>query len=257
MFPGGYVLKRSFDILLSSALLVLVLPAVLVAALAIRLTSPGPVLFRQLRAGRRFRSFHILKLRTMRVDLPGHAYTLGPDPRITPVGAFLRRTKIDELPQLWNVLRGDMSVVGPRPVRPELAREFRSHYNHLLRVRPGLTDPASVKYFRETDILAQHPDPLTHFKSVVTPDKIRISLDYLDRSTPLNDLKWVGHTAIVCIISGIFRLTNPAPQFLSLCFHRQPASHTRSRTFAARLTPDTISPPASAYTLSNRIRGLS
>ena len=251
------MLKRSFDILLSSGLLVLAAPALLTAALAIRLTSPGPIFFRQLRAGRSFRSFSILKLRTMRIDLPGHPYTLGPDPRITPVGAFLRRTKIDELPQLWNVLCGDMSLVGPRPVRPELAREFRPHYARLLRVRPGLTDPASVKYFRETDILAQHPDPLTHFKSVVTPDKIRISLDYLDRSTPLRDLKLVGHTAIVCILSGLFRMTNPIPASLSLRLSWQRTDHPKTRTFAARLAPDAIAPLSPAYTLSTRRTRLS
>ena len=209
---------------------------------------------RQQRAGRRFRSFHILKLRTMRVDMPGQPFTLGPDPRITRVGAFLRSTKIDELPQLLNVLRGDMALVGPRPVRPELAREFRPQYSRLLRVRPGLTDPASVKYFRETDILAQHPDPLGHFKSVVTPDKIRISLDYLDRSTPLHDLKWVGHTAVICIFAGFFRLTNSIPQAIARRRSWHPAPYTPSLTFTARFSPDTL---ASAFTLSARHRGLS
>ena len=133
------MVKRSFDIAFSAALLLCALPVLMLAALLIRLTSPGPVLFRQTRMGRGFRTFEILKLRTMAHAEGGLAFTFGPDPRITPIGAYLRRSKVDELPQLWNVLRGQMSLVGPRPVVPELAREFRDEYVFLLRARPGLT----------------------------------------------------------------------------------------------------------------------
>ena len=122
------MVKRSFDIAISATLLLFALPILVLAALLIRFTSPGPVLFRQTRMGRGFQTFEILKLRTMAHAEGGLAYTLGPDPRITPVGALLRRSKLDELPQLWNVIRGQMSLVGPRPVVPALTYEFREEY---------------------------------------------------------------------------------------------------------------------------------
>src|ERR1700678_2759666 len=121
---GGTVVKRLVDIAVSLALLLIASPVLALAALIILFTSPGPVLFRQVRMGCGFQPFEILKLRTMVHAQAGLAYTLGPDPRITPFGGLLRRTKLDELPQLWNVLWGEMSLVGPRPVIPELTREF-------------------------------------------------------------------------------------------------------------------------------------
>jgi lipopolysaccharide/colanic/teichoic acid biosynthesis glycosyltransferase len=151
--------------------------------------------------GRRFRSFQLFKLRTMCVSNEGPAYTLGEDVRITRSGRWLRRLKFDELPQLLNVLRGEMSLVGPRPVIPELTMEFRSDYAQLLTVRPGLTDPATVKYCRETELLARVQDPLHYFKTVVTPDKVRISQWYLERATFWSDLGVLART--------VFALTVP------------------------------------------------
>lgn len=181
------------------------------------MSSPGPVLFRQQRMGRGFAPFEILKLRTMAHAEAGLAYTLGADPRITPFGRWLRRTKLDELPQLWNVLRGDMSLVGPRPVIPELATEFRMHYKLLLRARPGLTDPASLKYSQETRLVGSSPDPMRFFKTVVTPDKIRLSLDYMDSSNVLTDCVVMAMTAVVCCFpeaGGVYgRLPDPASAF--------------------------------------------
>ena len=197
--------KRAVDIAVSAVLLVVALPLVLVAALMIRLTSPGPALFRQIRMGRGFQTFEILKLRTMAHAEAGLAYTLGPDPRITPVGKWLRRTKFDELPQLWNVLRGDMSLVGPRPVLPELTWEFRDSYAILLRVRPGLTDPASLKYSQEARLLALANDPMGFFKTVVTPDKIQISIEYMERANFWTDSGVLMQTALICCIPWISR----------------------------------------------------
>jgi len=199
------VFKRAVDIAVSAVLLVAALPLLLVAALIIRLTSPGPVLFRQIRMGRGFQTFEILKLRTMAHAEAGLAFTLGPDPRITPVGKWLRRTKFDELPQLWNVLRGDMSLVGPRPVLPELTWEFRNSYTTLLSVRPGLTDPASLKYSQEARLLARADDPLGFFKTVVTPDKIRISLEYLERANFWTDSAMLMQTVLVCCFPRVGR----------------------------------------------------
>lgn len=199
------MLKRAFDILCATILLALSIPILAFAALLIKLDSEGPVMFCQHRMGRRFMRFELFKLRTMNLGGAGPAYTLGADPRITRVGGWLRKYKIDELPQLWNVLRGEMSMVGPRPVIPELAFEFDWAYARLLAVRPGLTDPASLKYSDETEILAAIPDAYRHFKTVITPDKIRISLAYLQNATAWTDLAFVVRTALV-LVSPSMRL---------------------------------------------------
>jgi lipopolysaccharide/colanic/teichoic acid biosynthesis glycosyltransferase len=190
------VLKRSVDIALAGFLFAVTLPFLAIAAIIIKLDSEGPVLFLQARMGRRFRRFQLLKLRTMRLSGEGSAYTLGADPRITRAGRWLRWLKFDELPQLWNVLRGDMSLVGPRPVIPELTLEFKRAYDGLLEVRPGLTDPAAIKYCREAEFLAQVPEPLKYFKTVVTPDKLRLSQDYLERATVWSDFGVMAGTAV-------------------------------------------------------------
>jgi lipopolysaccharide/colanic/teichoic acid biosynthesis glycosyltransferase len=209
------VVKRVVDVVFSAVLLCLALPLLLLSALVIRMTSPGPVLFRQLRMGRGFRTFEILKLRTMAHAQAGLAYTLGPDPRITPFGKWLRRSKIDELPQLWNVIRGEMSLVGPRPVLPELTAEFRFHYKLLLRARPGLTDPASLKYSQESSLLAQARDPMRFFKHAVTPDKIRISLAYMEEATVWTDLGTLLMTSLICCFPGIRRIYGEVPDPLA------------------------------------------
>jgi lipopolysaccharide/colanic/teichoic acid biosynthesis glycosyltransferase len=192
----GSVLKRCVDIAVSVFLLLLVLPVLAAAAIAIKLDSDGPVFFNQARMGRGFRRFALYKLRTMRIRCNGAPYTFGADPRITRVGHWLRWSKIDELPQLWNVLRGEMSMVGPRPVIPELAFEFMKGYLRLLDVRPGLTDPASMKYCHEEELLALFPDPMRHFKTVLTPDKVRISAAYLEHATVWTDLGVMAGTVL-------------------------------------------------------------
>lgn len=197
------MLKRAIDILAASVFLVIALPVLAFAGVLIRLDSPGPAIFCQPRMGRRFRPFRMYKLRTMRIVADGPAYTLGTDPRITATGRWLRRFKIDELPQLWNVLRGDMSIVGPRPVVPELAVEFDCAYRELLTVRPGLTDPASVKYCREAEILRRVADQDTYFKTVAIPEKIRISREYLEHASVWSDAVIVLQTflALVSLLS--------------------------------------------------------
>ncbi len=190
------MLKRSVDIVLAGLLLAVTLPLLVIAAIVIKLDSAGPVFFHQARMGRGFRRFQLLKLRTMQFCGEGSAYTLGADSRITRAGRWLRWLKFDELPQLWNVLRGEMSIVGPRPVIPELTMEFRWEYERLLKVRPGLTDPAAIKYCREAEFLAGIPEPLRYFKNVVTPDKLRISLNYLARADLVSDFGVMVKTAV-------------------------------------------------------------
>ena len=184
------MLKRIFDLLTAGASIVLLSPVFLVVAAAVRTSSPGPVIFAQERVGRGFRPFWILKFRTMYVDAParGGQLTVGAhDPRITPVGRFLRGTKLDELPQLWNVVRGDMSLVGPRPEVPKYVEMFRGDYAEILRVRPGITDPASLKYRREADELATAGDPEEEYVRRILPDKIAISKHYLRTSSLVGD----------------------------------------------------------------------
>jgi lipopolysaccharide/colanic/teichoic acid biosynthesis glycosyltransferase len=188
------VLKRGVDIAIAGAMLIVCFPVLVLCALMVKLDSRGPVLFRQVRMGRDFRPFKLLKLRTMRGGEAGSAITVGFDPRITRMGKRLRRWKLDELPQLWNVLRGEMSLVGPRPVIPELTREFEAEYRHLLQVRPGLTDPATVRYCHEAKMLSQVAHPLDYFKTVVTPDKLRLSRLYLRRATVARDFGVMAKT---------------------------------------------------------------
>jgi lipopolysaccharide/colanic/teichoic acid biosynthesis glycosyltransferase len=204
-------LKRALDVVISAFLLLLVSPILFLACMVIRLTSPGPIFFRQMRMGQNFRPFSIFKLRSMSHSQPGMEYTLGTDPRITRFGQWLRHSKIDELPQLWNVLRGDMSLVGPRPVLPQLTAEFCSAYTLLLRSRPGLTDPASLKYCREAALLATAADPMRFFKTVVTPDKICISLEYQERANLWTDCVTLAMTAVVCAVPSLSRLYGEPP----------------------------------------------
>ena len=197
------MLKRSMDFTLSGVLLAVALPVMLIAAVLIRWETGDSAMFGQRRMGRGFRTFMLWKLRTMRSGCAGGPFTLGADGRITRVGHWLRWFKIDELPQLWNVMRGDMSLVGSRPVIPELAEEFEADYVRLLAARPGLTDPATVKYCREVELMALVPDPLDYFKKVIMPDKLRISLAYLDRSSVRRDVGVLMRTAIALIRSAV------------------------------------------------------
>jgi lipopolysaccharide/colanic/teichoic acid biosynthesis glycosyltransferase len=165
-------------------------PLFLLAALAVRFDSRGPVFFVQQRVGRNFVPFGILKFRTMVVDAEarGGQITSGHDPRITASGRWLRKTKFDELPQLINVLRGDMSLVGPRPEVPKYVDMFRDEYVRILTVRPGLTDPASIKYRDEAAVLAASDDPERAYVEQVLPDKIALARDYVARATLCGDL---------------------------------------------------------------------
>ena len=163
----------------------------------VRLTSPGPAFFRQTRIGRHGRPFELVKLRTMRADAPsiGPAITAGADPRITRFGARLRRAKLDELPQLWNVVRGDMSLVGPRPEVPRYVARYCPAARAALRVRPGLTDPASLAFADEAAVLARCDDPERVYAEEILPWKLALSLAYLERRTVWTDLGIVARTA--------------------------------------------------------------
>jgi lipopolysaccharide/colanic/teichoic acid biosynthesis glycosyltransferase len=173
------MLKRGFDIAVSGCALLLLSPLMLFLAILVRLDSSGPFLFRQTRVGKGFRKFQLLKFRSMIDGNTGSEITCGQDTRITRLGAVLRQVKLDELPQLWNVLCGDMSFVGPRPEVPSFVERFRAEYEEILSVRPGITDPASIRYRSEAEMLARVPDPINYYTEVILPDKLRISKAYV------------------------------------------------------------------------------
>lgn len=181
--------RRAFDVLCSGFALLLLSPLFALAGLAIRLEDGGPVLFCQTRVGRNFKKFRLFKLRSMLPDAErrGSAITEPGDARITRVGAFLRRYKLDELPQLLNVFKGDMRLVGPRPELERYVEMFPAEYTTLLRERPGLTDPATLAYRHEEQIL-RPGDVETQYVKEILPRKLKLSLDYARRRTAFSDL---------------------------------------------------------------------
>ena len=181
--------KRLFDLLGASFALLLSMPLLLLVALAIKLDSSGPVFFRQQRVGRHGIPFRIHKFRTMAAGANGLPLTVGADPRITRIGAFLRRTRIDELPQLIDVLQGSMSLVGPRPEVPR----YVAHYppglrERALAVRPGITDPASLAFIDENELLARAADPEREYIDVILPAKLLRAAEYAERATLWSDI---------------------------------------------------------------------
>jgi lipopolysaccharide/colanic/teichoic acid biosynthesis glycosyltransferase len=196
--PG---LPRSLEVVLSAAGLVVALPFLAVAAAAIRLTSSGTALFRQERIGRFGRPFLLLKLRTMRAA-EGPQVTATGDFRVTPVGRFLRRTKLDELPQLWNVLKGEMALVGPRPEVRTFVDLSNPAWRRVLEMRPGITDPVSLRLRFEEELLAAVPGDCAEFyRRVMVPFKVSKYLEYQLIRTPWRDLEVLLQT----LLSGVFR----------------------------------------------------
>jgi lipopolysaccharide/colanic/teichoic acid biosynthesis glycosyltransferase len=183
--------KRFFDVMLAALGLLVLSPLLLLAAVWIKLDSPGPVLFRQTRVGRFGVPFTIHKFRTMRVA-PGAQITVGADPRITRAGHVLRQTKLDELPQLWDVLRGAMSLVGPRPELPRYVTLYPAALRELvLAVRPGITDPASLAFSHEAELLASADDAEREYREVILPAKLKLSADYAATASLATDLRLI------------------------------------------------------------------
>jgi lipopolysaccharide/colanic/teichoic acid biosynthesis glycosyltransferase len=189
--------KRLMDILLSALALVLLLPAFVAVALWVRLDSAGPVFFRQERVGRGGKTFRIHKFRTMHTDTTGTArqITVGADPRITRAGHWLRRTKVDELPQFIDVLRGAMSLVGPRPEVPRYVALYPAELrDKVLSIRPGITDLASLEFRDESERLARAADPEREYVEVVMPQKLRLAAAYVDQASVATDLRIMALT---------------------------------------------------------------
>ena len=187
--------KRGLDVVLAAMLLVLLALPIAVLALVIRLESPGPSFYRSRRIGFRGREFRMFKFRKMRADSAGPALTLKGDSRFTRLGRFLAETKLDELPQLWNVLKGEMSIVGPRPEDPEFVAGQANFYERILTVRPGITGLCQLAFTRESEIL-DPDDALRHYRTSILPQKVAMDVLYAEQRSLAMDVRICGWTIV-------------------------------------------------------------
>ena len=194
-------MKRLFDILASGCGLLVLSPIFIIVAIWIKLDSPGPVFYRQTRVGRYNKDFRIFKFRSMRVGSDkGSLVTIGGrDPRVTRSGYFIRKFKIDELPQLINVFTGDMSLVGPRPEVRHYVNYWTPEQMRVLDVRPGITDPASIRFRNENELLEKAQDPERYYIDVIMQEKIKLYLEYVEKSSFWYDIKLIFQTFKVII----------------------------------------------------------
>jgi len=192
------MMKRLFDLVASLCGLIVFSPLLVLVALWIKRDSPGPVFYRGKRAGRNGKPFYIFKFRSMvmNADKIGGPSTSGDDPRVTRSGRFIRRCKLDEITQLINVLRGDMSLVGPRPEVVDKVEQFDAEARRTLEIRPGITDWASIWNLDEGGVLAGAPDPDAAYEQVIRPNKLKLQLYYLDTRSFLGDIKIILYTAL-------------------------------------------------------------
>lgn len=187
--------KRIFDLTIAIlGLIILAVPMALIA-ISIWITSGSPILFTQERVGKGGQIFYVKKFRTMSVrSVEDSSITVAGDSRVTAIGSYLRRWKLDELPQLWNVLVGEMSLVGPRPDVPGYADKLQGDDRKLLLLRPGITGPATLAYRNEEEILAKVSDPVQYNNEIIYPDKVRINLEYMEKCSLMQDLKYILET---------------------------------------------------------------
>ena len=195
------MIKRLFDIVASGCGLLVLSPVLLLVALWVKLDSKGPIFYRQVRVGLHNKNFRIFKFRSMRVGADkGSLVTIGGrDPRVTRSGYFIRKYKLDELPQLINVLMGDMSLVGPRPEVRHYVDYWTSEQMHLLDVRPGITDPASIKFRNENELMEQASNPEDYYIHVIMQEKIKLYLEYVKNASFMYDLKLIFQTFKVIV----------------------------------------------------------
>ena len=196
---GRLYRKRLFDMVCAALGLLVLSPVLLLCALLVGLTSPGGVLFRQERVGKDGVPFTIYKFRSMRKDNAGLKISTSSDSRITPVGRVLRKTKLDELPQLWNVLKGDMSFVGPRPEVREYTDLYTPEQRQVLLVRPGITGLASIRYRNENDLLSASADPNRTYIEEVMPAKLALDLEYIPRACVSYDVRLILETLVTVV----------------------------------------------------------
>ncbi len=190
--------KRALDLIVAIPATIILAPLFIAIAAWIKLDSRGPVFFRQQRVGQFGRGFSIFKFRTMVVDAErrGSQITVGADRRVTRSGRFLRRYKLDELPQLLNVVKGEMSLVGPRPEVPRYVELYTEEQRRILALKPGITSPASIAFSHESDLLAEQPDPESFYRAELMPAKIREDLSYAERATVWSDCALIAKTLL-------------------------------------------------------------
>ncbi len=198
------MIKRFCDLVCSFVGILIFSPLMLAVAIIIKLTSQGPVLYSQARVGLNEKLFRVYKFRTMvdRAESMGSSVTTGIDPRITPIGRFLRKTKLDELPQLFNVLKGDMSFVGPRPDVPEITEKYTPEMKRIFLIRPGITSVATLHFRQEEGILSKVPDPDRFYDEVVVPLKVELAMEHVRRNSFWFDLSILLQTVWVLIPLG-------------------------------------------------------
>ena len=193
---GGKITKRAFDIVACVTAVLVLCPLWLCIGLMVACGSKGGAFYRQTRVGRNGKEFKLLKFRTMRKDADkiGGLITVGEDNRVTRVGRFLRKYKLDEFPQFLNIIKGDMSIVGPRPEVPKYVAIYDERQRQVLSVRPGLTDYASIEYISENELLAQSPDPDRTYIEEIMPAKLELNLKYIDNQSVMEDLRLIFKT---------------------------------------------------------------
>lgn len=193
------LLKRLFDVSFSIVGILVLLPLMLVICLLIKIHMPGPIFFKQRRVGRFGNPFVIVKFRTMVMNTDPNTISVKGDCRITKLGAKLRKYKLDELPELWNVLKGDMSFVGPRPDMPEYLKKLKGDDKKILELRPGITGPATLVFANEEELLSKEQNPIRYNDEVIWPKKVQLNLDYYYNRNFLMDIQIIFKT--------IFKLT--------------------------------------------------
>ncbi|MCP4834117.1 MAG: sugar transferase [Phycisphaera sp.] len=194
-------MKRVFDLLIAIPALVISLPLMIVLAILVKIDSPGPAFFRQVRIGRQGRPFRLLKFRSMRQadGAENGRFDAGSSMRVTRFGRILRKSKLDEIPQLLNILKGDMSLVGPRPEVRKWTEVYPERWRTVLQVRPGLTDRASIEFIDEERLLEESEDPEETYRSIILPQKLDAAEEYVRSRTMAGDLKVIGATALAVL----------------------------------------------------------
>ncbi|EES50174.1 sugar transferase [Clostridium botulinum] len=195
------IVKRIFDFVCSTLGIIILSPIFILLSIMIKKGSDGPVFFKQIRVGEDGKDFEILKFRTMVVDAEklGKQITVGNDNRITKIGSFLRKYKLDELPQLINVFKGDMSLVGPRPEVPRYVNMYNEEQRKVLEVKPGITDLASIRYKDENALLGKAENPEEFYINTIMPDKLALNLEYINKSNVFFDIYIIVKTILKCI----------------------------------------------------------
>ncbi|MBC8394162.1 MAG: sugar transferase [Deltaproteobacteria bacterium] len=224
-------MKRVFDLISSGIGLILAAPLIGAVALLIKVTSPGSMFFGQERVGFSERVFRVFKFRTMvdRADAMGTSVTAGNDPRITPIGRILRRTKLDELPQLINVFRGDMSLVGPRPDVPEIVENYSPEMRRIFSIKPGITSVATLHLRDEEGILAKVEDPDKFYEDILVPLKVKLAMEHVDRNSFWFDMKILLQTVWMLTL-GRFWPIEVHPEVESLKRQIQEQAHAGAKS---------------------------